>query len=295
MRLLYLVLLLLLRIQFQAHGQDGVIERRFAKEKEKIKANGIEEITEFESIQRSNQACDSTKLKAIHKYKFDQYGNLIQATDYLGSSVKTIVYSRNEKGEYTAKDYLYFDMRGNLQAHEVWKLDFNDQGQLVRERLLRDNELLRTNTIEYNELGQRSSQISDSTHKWTMKYDERGNLVEFKEWRKLQSNDFVYVGTSSYQYAKDLLIHEISQSENTLEGSSELVYQYDANSKLVEMVEKRMRWKRLSDGRTESEITVIKTVNRNNDKGDVVKSSVFIDAEPLPFKCKFFTYLERGN
>jgi hypothetical protein len=293
MKLIFVVLLVL--VQHVARGQDGVTERRFAREKEKIKKIGIEEITEFESFQRLNGACDSTKLRATHKYKFDRQGNLVQASDYQGATVKTIVYTRNDSGEYTAKDYLYFDMTGNLRGHEVWKLSFNRLGQVVKEQLFRDKEIIRTNMIEYDVLGQRSSQISDSTHKWTMKYDDRGNLTEFKEWRRQPASDFVDVSTISYQYENDLLVHEVTQSANPLEGSSDLVYRYDARHHLVEMIEKRTRWKRLIDGRNESEITEFRTIIRNDQKGNPSKSFVFVDQEPNPFKCRFYSYQDHGN
>lgn len=294
MRLFSLSLLALLSMT-RAAAQDGVIERRFQRERERIKELGIEQITEFESFQRNAEGCDSNKLKATHKYKFDRSGNLVEAADHQGTGIKTTTYSRNEKGEYTAKDYLYFDVRGNLQAHEVWRLEFNTLGQLVKEQLVRDKEVLRTNVMEYDALGQRTSQISDSTYKWTMKYDGRGDLIEFREWRKTHAADFLCVSITTYQYENGRLTHEVTRAAATSDVWNDCAYRYNAANQLIETLEKRTLLKRLSNGNTESETTEFKTVNTNNRKGNVTRASIYIDRDTKPFKCRFFSYLIREN
>ncbi|HLZ16325.1 MAG TPA: hypothetical protein VKQ08_04770 [Cyclobacteriaceae bacterium] len=80
-------------------------------------------------------------------------------------------------------------------------------------------------------------------------------------------NGFICINTSSYQYENDQLIREVIRSATRWRVKA--TWSIDTTpANLMEIREKRARWKRLSDGRTESEITELRTVVGNDRKGN---------------------------
>jgi YD repeat-containing protein len=285
MKLLIPIFLIWTLLQTVVLGQDKQQEAKFFKDRTKIKNSKIIEIKK--SV--AHETCSKDGSTLAVKYNFDHSGNLILQSEYQQNSLRrTIAYTRNNKGDYTAKVYTLFDSSGNLSSKEPWTLQFNNLGQRVKETWTKDGKPVRINILSYDDKGNMIEQITDSKHKWVLKYDEAGQIVETEDW-ELINDSMQCTGKMTYLYENGRLIKDTGTvpSENRI--WREFVYKYGDSGNLIEVDQKL--WMRYGNQprKLESENSRIVYVNDKN--GNVVREELYSYGSLTPWTCYFYEYV----
>ncbi len=284
-----LVLFLLVTACWHAAGQDRATEIKFHKLRNQIRQHKIAGITEM-AWYGWRTPCLKDSAEVTISYSFDEQGDLIQINEYdSGNLIRTTNYRRNEHGDFIAKSYLQFDSAGILKWRDNWILEFNDEGQRIKETWKRDDEDIRVNILAYDSSGYIIKQLTDSLFQWTFLYDEKGNLIERREWQ-FEVDAFICNKLTTYQYKGALLVSEVTQSPEDSEVWSDVKYEYDADGNLILITEMKTYW---VNGRRE--IRVIRTKIENDSNGNPLTKSLYLDKDDIPFRCFFYNYLYRGN
>lgn len=263
------------------------MEISFFNDRNRIKEGKIVEMTEYCSHgYKVPCARDSSEIR--RKYKFDDDGNLLICNEYdRGILWKTISYTRNEKGDYDSKKYIY-----PRQSTQNWVFVYNDLGQRIKETWMNGDDIWRVNEITYDSIGNFSEQLTDSIRKWTYQYNDDGRLTEIREW-EMRSDPIRCLKLTRYIYENGLLTREVVQSPIDSEVSNDFQYQYDVNGHLVLVVEKRTRWISENNGPMISEVWEYTTVFENDKSGFVIQKSEYQENVDFPLSCFFYEYLHK--
>lgn len=302
---LTILTILILSFYLQVSGQNRQLEWDFHIRKQDLRKAKIRLINQYES-QNFNK-CDDNKCPC-NQYAFDREGNLISITEFVCEDArpwKIISYERNDNGHCTHKKYTYLDTIGNFRDEDIWKFEFDQNGNKVKELLISSSgDTIIYNKLEYDKTGNLISQIRNQKvketmesnkeykAKWTCEYNDNGQLKEIRQW-SFNSGSWICGSITSRQYNNfGLLISETESNPNPSDTSffmhnRHFLYRED---KLVTSLETKIV-------RLKSENNSLKTHFWNwrfeyeyDEKGNLIVQSKYEDEENEPTSCVYYKY-----
>jgi YD repeat-containing protein len=271
-----------------ASAQDKDWEARFYKDRAKIGASKIKEITE-EVSQYWKNTCIKDSAEIAFKYHFNESGDLTRIDEFhKGHYWKTTKYVRNKKGLYTGKSYAFYDSLDNVKRIDNWILKFDKKRRKTLEIWVSGNDTIRVNKLFYDRKGNYIEQFTDGWIKWRFRYDDKNHLIESEECR-LQADTLQCYNLTKYQYENELIKRYVVYSKGE-EIWKEFDYEYDAERNLTKVKEQRRVFVQYGDEPKRKVIYSYATQYENDNLGHCIAKSEFSNNEVSPFRCTYYYY-----
>jgi hypothetical protein len=287
MKIIFLFQIVIALVTMTCYAQDKTLEFDMLKRRESIRRAKIKEQVEM-VFQEWKQDCQKDSAKIRNRYVFDKLGNLIQVDEYgVKRKRKTIHYERGKNGWYTKKEYWYYDSLGNVQNEGNWRLVFDSMGRPVREELLINNKVERTNAIAYDNEGNYVEQMMDGWMKWLFQYDKDKRLIGSNECR-LETDTTVCYNHTRFTYVNNQLMVQEKYDATTGIPFEVKLYDYDTQGKLTSIKESRVV-RQIRSNVPETKTIRLVTTFQYDENGNLVLKSLGRPDEP-PYRCYFYSY-----
>jgi YD repeat-containing protein len=292
MKHLLLVGMLSCSLRAVTFGQDGDLETHYFNKRSQIKTAKIREATERVSQYWKNQ-CIQDSAEIRYKYEFNTNGDLTRVDRFSsGKHWTTTNYSRNGRGDFTHKSYIWYDSVGDVRSLD-WVFEFNRKGLRVLEILFSGKDTVRINKLRYDKKGNLIEKVANGYWLWKFKYDKSGNIVETEDCTVLA--DSIRCATlTKYHYEGDLLQRREVLNPGGIKRT-EFDYIYDSTKTLVTMKEQRHVKIQFGTEAKKDATNVYVTRYEFDGNGNCVLESEFRKNETNPFRCTYHDYKYYGR
>jgi hypothetical protein len=282
-----------------------MLELDFQIRKNDLQKAKIKLINEYKS--KYFNICDDNKCPD-KQYAFDREGNLMSITEIVCEDArpsKIISYEHNDNGDYTHKKYTYLDKKGNSKDEDIWKFEYDQQGNKVKEMLIRSSgDTVITNTLEYDKTGNLISQIrldklklrmgstKEIKGKWTMEYNENGQLKDLRQW-SFNSGSWICGSKESREYNNigQLLLVTVSypNPSDTSFALNSRHFLY-LEEKLATTIETHISRMKSKNNTVITQFWNWRYEYEYDEKGNLIAQLKYKDEENEPTSCVYYEY-----